>query len=86
MPRFIVKGCYSTSAMKGMMAKPSDRGAAARKIVEAAGGKLEAFYVTTGPSDFLMIVSIDEVSALLAGLLVAGGAGAISNVETRAGV
>ena len=39
MPRFIVRGRYTASAMKGMMAKPSDRGAAARKIVEAAGGE-----------------------------------------------
>lgn len=83
MPRFIVKGCYTASAMKGMMAKPSDRGAAARKIVEAAGGKMESYYVTTGPSDFQMIVSIDDVSTLLAGLMVAGGSGAISNVETQ---
>lgn len=83
MPRFIVKGCYTPSAMKGMMAKPSDRGAAARKIVEAAGGKLEAYYVTTGPSDFQMIISVDDVTSLLAGLMVAGGSGAISNVETQ---
>jgi uncharacterized protein with GYD domain len=83
MPRFIVKGCYTASAMKGMMAKPSDRGEAARKIVEAAGGKLEAYYVTTGPSDFMMIVSIDDVSTLLSALMVAGGAGAIANVETQ---
>ena len=83
MPRFIVKGCYTASAMKGMMAKPSDRGEAARKIVEAAGGKLEGYYVTTGPTDFQMIISVDDISSLLAGLMVAGGAGAISNVETQ---
>lgn len=83
MPRFIVKGCYTPSAMKGMMAKPSDRGAAASNIVEAAGGKLEAYYVTTGPSDFQMIISVDDVTSLLAGLMVAGGSGAISNVETQ---
>jgi uncharacterized protein with GYD domain len=83
MPRYIVKGCYTPSAMKGMMAKPSDRGAAARKIVEAAGGTLEAYYVTTGSSDFQMTISVDDVSSLLAGLMVAGGAGAISGIETQ---
>lgn len=83
MPRFLVKGCYTASAMKGMMAKPSDRGEAARKIVEAAGGKLEAYYVTTGPSDFLMVISVDDITSLLAGLMVAGGAGAISDIETQ---
>jgi uncharacterized protein with GYD domain len=83
MPRFIVKGCCTASAMKGMLAKPSDRGAATRKIDEAAGGKLGAYNVTTGPSDFQMITSADDVSSLLTGLMVAGGAGAISNVETQ---
>jgi uncharacterized protein with GYD domain len=82
MPRFIVTGCYTAGAMKGMMAKPSDRGAAAAKIAEAAGGKMEHYFVTTGPKDFMMVVSIEDVKSLAAGLMVAGATGAISNVET----
>ncbi|WP_343079187.1 GYD domain-containing protein [Ostreiculturibacter nitratireducens] len=82
MPRFIVTGCYTASAMKGLMENPSDREAAARKLVEAAGGKLESFYMTTGPSDFTMKIVIDDVSSLLAGLMVAASTGAISNVQT----
>jgi len=68
--------------MKGMLAKPSDRGAAAKTIVEAAGGTLESYYATTGPTDFIMTISIDDVTSLIAGLMVAGGMGAISNVQT----
>ncbi len=82
MPRFIVTGCYTASAMKGMIAKPSDRGAAAKAIVDAAGGKLESYYVTTGPTDFMMTLVTDDVTEVLAGLMVAGGAGVISNVQT----
>lgn len=47
MPGFIFKGCYTASAMKGMTPKPRDRGAVARKIAEAAGGKREFYGVTT---------------------------------------
>ncbi len=82
MPRFIFTGCYTSDAIKGMLAKPSDREAAARKIVEAAGGTLVDYYGTTGPKDFLMIVDADDAKDLLAGIMVAGASGAISNPET----
>jgi uncharacterized protein with GYD domain len=82
MPKFIVTGCYTAGAFKGMMDKPSDREAAARGIVEASGGKLESYHLTTGPSDFMIIVTIDDVTSLLAGLMVAAGTSAISNVQT----
>ena len=82
MPRFIVTGCYTAAAMKGMIAMPSDREAAARAIVEGAGGTLETFFMTTGPSDFMIVVSIDDVTDLLAGLIAVGGSGAVSGLQT----
>ena len=70
--------------MKGMMAHPSDRAAVSAKIAAAGGGTLEHFFVTTGPTDFMMIVTTEshDIDGLLAGLMVAGGAGAISNMQT----
>jgi len=84
MPRHIITGCYTASAMKGMMASPADRGAAAGKLAAAAGGTLEHYFVTTGPSDFMMIVSTedDDIGGLMAALMVAGGTGSISNMQT----
>lgn len=82
MPRFIFTASYTTDAIKGMMAKPSDRAAATRGIVEAAGGKLIDYYITTGPKDFLMIVDVDDVTDLLAGVMAAGASGVMSNPET----
>ena len=83
MPRFIVTGCYTGAAFKGMIANPSDREAAARGLVEAAGGKLETFYMTTGATDFAFTAVIDDAADLLAGLMVAVAAGAISDVRTQ---
>jgi len=83
MPRFIVTGCYTAAACKGMIANPSDREAGARSIIEAAGGKLESFYVTTGATDFTFTVTVDDVSDLLAGLLAASGSGAITGAQTK---
>lgn len=82
MPRFIVTGCYTSSAMKAMVESPSDREAASRALVEAAGGTQESFFLTTGESDFAIQVNIDDVSALLAGLIAAGASGAVSNLKT----
>ncbi|MDC0657843.1 GYD domain-containing protein [Leisingera sp. SS27] len=82
MPRFIVTGNYTSSAMKAMIENPSDREAAARALVEAAGGKLETFYLTTGDHDFAIKVTIDDISGLLAGLLATGASGAVSNLRT----
>lgn len=82
MPRFIFTACYTSDAIKGMLAKPSDREAAARKIVEAVGGKLVDYYATTGPKDFMMIIDIDDARDLMAGIMAAGASGVMSNAET----
>jgi uncharacterized protein with GYD domain len=84
MARYIITGNYTAAAMKGMMAHPSDRAAASAKIAEAGGGKLEHYFVTTGPTDFMMIVSTDshDIDGMMAALMVAGGSGAISNMQT----
>ncbi|EPX84801.1 hypothetical protein Salmuc_01374 [Salipiger mucosus DSM 16094] len=65
-----------------MIDTPSDREAATRALVEAAGGKLETFYLTTGDNDFSLKVTIDDASDLLAALMVAGASGAASNLKT----
>ena len=83
MPRFIVTGRYTGAAFKGMIANPSDREAAARGLIEAGGGKLESFYMTTGATDFIFTAVIDEAADLLAGLMAAAAAGAISDVRTQ---
>ncbi|WP_278924114.1 GYD domain-containing protein [Pseudophaeobacter profundi] len=82
MPRFIVTGSYTSSAIKAMLETPSDREAAARAIVEAAGGKLESFYLTTGDNDFSIKVTIDDVTDLMAGLMATAASGAVSNLKT----
>ncbi len=64
------------------MANPSDREIATRGIVEAAGAKMEAYYLKTGPSDFMIIATADDATSLLPGVMVAACQGVISNVRT----
>ncbi len=82
MPTFIVTGNYTAAAVQGMLKNPSDREAAARAIVEAAGGKLETFYLTTGDNDFSIKVTIDDAADLMAGLMATAASGAVSNLKT----
>ncbi|MCV0425405.1 MAG: GYD domain-containing protein [Roseibium sp.] len=82
MPRFIVSGSYTAVAMKAMVANPGDREGTVRAVVEAAGGRLESYLLTTGKTDFTVTVTVDDVTNLLAGLLATGASGAISNLKT----
>jgi uncharacterized protein with GYD domain len=82
MPQFIITGCYTAAAAKGMIDNPSDREEAARSIMEAAGGKLHSFYVTTGETDWMAIVEFDNGADLVPAVLVVGSSGAVSNVKT----
>lgn len=82
MARYIVTGCYTSAAMKGLLAKPSDREAATSALVAAAGGKLHSYFVTTGDTDFLMVTETDDLHTMLAALIVAGASGAVSGLKT----
>lgn len=68
--------------MKGLLAKPSDRETAVSALISAAGGKLESFFLTTGDTDFLIMVSTDNLQDMLAALIVTGATGTVSGVKT----
>lgn len=82
MARYIITGSYTAAAMKGMIAKPSDRAAATGALIAAAGGKMESFYLTTGDHDFTMTVVTDDQTRMFASLMVAGASGAVSGLKT----
>ena len=82
MARYIITGSYTAAAMKGMIAKPSDRAAATGALIAASGGKMESYYLTTGDNDFTMTVVTDDQQAMLAALMVAGASGAVTGLKT----
>ncbi len=82
MAHYIVTGSYTAAGMKGMMAHPSDREAAAKAIIEASGGKLQSFLLTTGDTDFSMVVETTDLTKMLASLMVVGASGAVSGLKT----
>ncbi|WP_353471511.1 GYD domain-containing protein [Salipiger sp. H15] len=82
MPTFIVTGCYTAAALKGMIANPSDRAEGARSVVESGGGKMLAYYATTGATDWMVIADVSDVHDLLASMMAVGASGMVSNVQT----
>ena len=82
MPTFIITGCYTAKAAKGMIDNPENRENASRSIIEAAGGKLHSFYITTGETDWMAIVEFGDGSDMLPAALVTSASGAVSNVKT----
>ena len=82
MARYIITGSYTAAAMKGMIAKPSDRAKATSALVAAAGGKMESYYLTTGDHDFTMTVVTDDLTSMLGALMVAGASGAVCGLKS----
>ena len=72
MPKYMSQFSYSEASIKGMVAKPQDRRAAAEKIFAAAGGKIECMYYCFGDYDGVVITDFpSDVAAASAILAVA---------------
>lgn len=79
---YITQGNYTAQAMKGMIDSPEDRANAVAALMDSVGAKLLHMYMTTGEYDFLTIAEGDDVTDLMAGLMVAGSSGGVANLKT----
>jgi uncharacterized protein with GYD domain len=82
MPTFITYASYSHMAIKGMISEPTDRTAAIQGLVDKAGAKLIAAYMTTGTNDIAIIYEASDGSDAVAAGMAAAASGALANVET----
>lgn len=82
MPVFITYASYSQDGIQGMLKKPVDRTGPVKALLKKVGGKLLAFYMTTGDNDVVVISELpDGTDAVAIGMAVAAS-GAVSKVET----
>jgi uncharacterized protein with GYD domain len=75
MARYLTFFSYTGEATARMVARPEDRAEAARAVIEAAGGRLEAFYWTFGDHDGLAIYDVPDVRDAAAILIAASSSG-----------
>ena len=62
------------------------REAAIAKVLQNAGGKLLAYYLTFGEDDFLLIADCPDNHAALSVAIVGAAGGSISNLKTTVAV
>ena len=83
MARYAIFFTFKGETVKAMMDKPVDRAAAATEIVEAAGGRMEAYYLMFGAWDGMCIAELPDSSAAAAVSLRVSSSGAFAHVETH---
>ncbi len=78
MPFYLFTGRYTAASLKALVEKPQDREAAARKLIEAAGGKLHHLFFAFGEDDIVALVEAPDDATMAAGALAIGAGGALS--------
>ncbi|MGI1664175.1 GYD domain-containing protein [Palleronia sp. KMU-117] len=82
MPFYLYQLTYSKDAIKAMVAKPSDREAAARKLIEALGGKLHHMFFAFGQYDVICLIEGPDDKFMMAGAAAVASAGTVSGSAT----
>ena len=67
MSYYLYQLSYSKDAIKAMVANPSDREAAARKLIEALGGKLHHLFFAFGKYDVICLIEGPDDKFMMAG-------------------
>jgi uncharacterized protein with GYD domain len=82
MSYYLFQMTYSDSAIKGLISTPTDREAAARKLIESLGGKLHHFFFAFGKYDIVALIENADEKAVMAGTAIIGASGTASSMMT----
>lgn len=83
MPIIMTHANYTPAGIKGLIQDGgSKRRAAVKQMVEAAGGKLHAFYFAYGDSDVVLIAEYPDNATAASVAVAVGGSGAISSFRS----
>jgi len=83
MARYVTFFSYTGEAAARMVKRPGDREAAARSLIEEAGGRLECFYWMFGPHDGLVIYEVRDSTTAAAVCLAVATSGLIETLTTH---
>jgi len=81
MAKYAMFFTYTSDAWARMLSSPGDRAAAARQLVEAAGGSLECIYWMLGERDGLAIVDVPDSASAAAVHLAVTSTGSFESNE-----
>ena len=83
MAKFAVFFTFKGETIKGLIDKPSDRAAVVGSLCEAAGGRMEAYYLMFGAWDGFVIADVPDSRAAAAISLAVSSTGAFAHIETH---
>jgi uncharacterized protein with GYD domain len=81
--KYMVLFNLTGEAIKGFVAKPSDRSAVVQKLAESVGGSLESYYWMFGQYDGVTVVVLPDSHAAAAINFAATSSGAFTRFETH---
>ncbi len=82
MPHYLIRASYTPEGWAALVKNPQNRREALRPVIEAAGGRLDAFYYAFGEDDAFVLVELpDNVSAAAISIAVAAS-GALKSTAT----
>jgi uncharacterized protein with GYD domain len=82
MTTFITQARFTKDGLKGMMAAPEDRAEVVGRLIEAVGGKLDAYYLTSGDYDILLIFEAPSYEDVVPALIVAAAGNGVTDLKT----
>src|SRR5438093_9675416 len=82
MALYLTRFSYTPETWARLMKKPEDRREAARKYIEAVGGKLQGFWYAFGEYDGYTLWEAPDNVAMAAVSVALSGGGALSKCET----
>src|SRR4051812_27041697 len=83
MAKFAVFFTFKGETIKRLMDSPSDRAAVVSRLCEAAGGRMEAYYLMFGAWDGFVIADVPDSKAAAAISLAVSSSGAFAHIETH---
>lgn len=83
MSLYLTRAQYSTSAFKGMVTAPSDRGAAVRSLFDALGIKTHSIYYSVTSAEIVTIIegTADQMAAVEMIVMSSGACSAVNSLE-----
>jgi uncharacterized protein with GYD domain len=79
---YMLQWRYKETALRALVQNPQDRSEAARKAIEAYGGKLHHFFFAFGEFDGVAISEFPDAESATASALTIGAGGAASAIKT----
>ena len=78
MPYYLIQSSYTPKAWEGFVNKPEDREATVRRIAEAGGCTVHAFFFAFGESDAVTLMEAPDQKTMMSTLIGIAASGAAS--------